>query len=124
MVDTNQKRVLHRCVLPVTFSANQKATSMCHGCDERTKRLVTAVLTAQHCANAEYAIAVCLSVCPSVHPFSDRHTMVFCKNGDAHSGLETVGFWCQRSWWNCNGVTPVEAPNTHRVGKICSIWQI
>jgi len=32
-------------------------------------------------------------------------------------------FWCQRSFWNSNGVTPVGTPNTRGIGKICDLKQ-
>jgi len=57
----------------------------------------------RHYASVEYAVVMCLSVClsPSVLLSVTQIMLTSMYNGPG-----TLIFWCQRSWWNYNRVTP------------------
>jgi len=71
------------------------------------KVLSAAIYTTWALLSAVYAMALCLSVCQTA---TSRSSTKMAKHRNTRtmppSNSDTPVFWCQRSLWNSNGVTP------------------
>jgi len=72
------------------------------------------VFTALHIGCAVYALILCLSQCLCLKTFKHGIMQIM-----LHNSPGTQVFWCQRSWWNFNGVTPYKGlSHVYLVGPV------